>query len=70
MRWLASERAMVSPVAGTTRDAVDETIEHEGVEYSISSNAGIRRKGKTNEMPGKAECGDGAAAYPDGQRCS
>lgn len=50
---VGSERAIVSPVAGTTRDAVDETIEHEGVEYSFVDTAGIRRKGKTNEMTEK-----------------
>src|ERR1051326_1995364 len=40
------ERAIVSPVAGTTRDAVDETVLRDGVEYTFVDNAGIRRKGK------------------------
>lgn len=44
------ERAIVSPIAGTTRDAVDEAVEHEGVEYVFVDTAGIRRKGKTKEM--------------------
>jgi GTP-binding protein len=48
-----SERAIVSPVAGTTRDAVDETVEHEGVEYVFVDTAGIRRKGKTKLMAEK-----------------
>jgi GTPase len=47
------ERAIVSPIAGTTRDAVDETIIHDGVEYVFVDTAGIRRKGKTKEMPEK-----------------
>jgi GTPase len=48
-----SERAIVSPVAGTTRDAVDETIELDGVEYQFVDTAGIRRKGKTKLMAEK-----------------
>jgi GTP-binding protein len=47
------ERAIVSPVAGTTRDAVDETMEHEGVQYQFVDTAGIRRKGKTKLMAEK-----------------
>jgi GTPase len=42
-----AERAIVSPVAGTTRDAVDETIVREGTSYTFVDTAGIRRKGKT-----------------------
>ncbi len=48
-----SERAIVSPVAGTTRDAVDETIELDGVQYQFVDTAGIRRKGKTKLMAEK-----------------
>jgi len=48
-----SERAIVSPIAGTTRDAVDETVVHEGVEYVFVDTAGIRRKGKTHLMAEK-----------------
>src|SRR6266850_2364833 len=47
------ERAIVSPIAGTTRDAVDETVEHAGVEYIFVDTAGIRRKGKTTLMTEK-----------------
>ena len=48
-----ADRAIVSPVAGTTRDAVDETIEVNGVQYTFVDTAGIRRKGKTHEMAEK-----------------
>ncbi len=48
-----TERAIVSPVAGTTRDAVDETVLHGGVEYVFVDTAGIRRKGKTKRMAEK-----------------
>jgi GTP-binding protein len=47
------ERAIVSPVAGTTRDAVDEAVERNGIEYVFVDTAGIRRKGKTTEMTEK-----------------
>jgi GTP-binding protein len=42
-----SERSMVSPIAGTTRDSVDSLIEHEGRPIRFIDTAGIRRKGKT-----------------------
>jgi GTP-binding protein len=47
------ERAIVSPIAGTTRDAVDEVVEKEGVEFVFVDTAGIRRKGKTKLMAEK-----------------
>ncbi|MGC2111259.1 MAG: ribosome biogenesis GTPase Der [Candidatus Korobacteraceae bacterium] len=46
-------RAIVSPVAGTTRDAVDELVEHGGQSYRFIDTAGIRRKGKTELMAEK-----------------
>jgi GTPase len=46
-------RAIVSPIAGTTRDAVDELIERDGLEYRFIDTAGIRRKGKTELMAEK-----------------
>jgi GTP-binding protein len=45
-RIAGEERAVVSPVAGTTRDAVDTLIEHEGETYRFVDTAGIRRRGK------------------------
>jgi GTPase len=48
-----SSRAIVSPIAGTTRDAVDEVVEHNGAQYRFVDTAGIRRKGKTHLMAEK-----------------
>ena len=41
------DRAMVSPVAGTTRDPVDSIVKHDGLTVRFIDTAGIRRKGKT-----------------------
>jgi len=46
-------RAIVSPIAGTTRDAVDEVVEFEGQTLRFVDTAGIRRKGKTKLMAEK-----------------
>src|SRR5271154_244083 len=46
-------RAIVSPIAGTTRDAVDEVIDYQGQQLRIIDTAGIRRKGKTELMAEK-----------------
>jgi GTP-binding protein len=48
-----TSRAIVSPVAGTTRDAVDEMVEKDGLRYRFVDTAGIRRKGKTRLMAEK-----------------
>ena len=42
------ERAIVSDIPGTTRDAVDTVVQHGGRTYRFVDTAGIRRKGKTN----------------------
>jgi GTP-binding protein len=47
------ERAIVSPIAGTTRDAVDEVVERGGHNFRFVDTAGIRRKGKTKLMAEK-----------------
>ncbi len=46
-RLVGEERAIVSPEAGTTRDAVDTVVAREGHSYRLVDTAGIRRKGKT-----------------------
>jgi GTPase len=48
-----ADRAIVSPVPGTTRDAVDEVIERDGMKFRFIDTAGIRRKGKTHLMAEK-----------------
>jgi GTP-binding protein len=48
-----TERAIVSPIAGTTRDAVDEVVVRGGHSFRFVDTAGIRRKGKTKLMAEK-----------------
>ncbi len=48
-----SDRAIVSSIAGTTRDAIDEVVEHGDKRYRFIDTAGIRRKGKTHLMAEK-----------------
>jgi GTP-binding protein len=50
---LGRERVIVSPLAGTTRDAIDTLLETPDQIFRIIDTAGIRRKGKTNEMAEK-----------------
>ena len=52
-RITGSESAIVSPVPGTTRDAVDAVVQHRGQAFVFVDTAGIRRKGKTREMTEK-----------------
>ncbi len=52
-RLTGSMRAIVSPIPGTTRDAVDEIVEKDGQKYRFIDTAGIRRKGKTHLMAEK-----------------
>jgi len=49
----SSDRAIVSPIPGTTRDAVDEVVERGGHRFRFIDTAGIRRKGKTHLMAEK-----------------
>ncbi len=48
-----SARAIVSPIAGTTRDAVDEVVTRGSHDFRFVDTAGIRRKGKTRLMAEK-----------------
>jgi GTP-binding protein len=48
-----TDRAIVSPIAGTTRDAVDEVVTRAGHDFRFVDTAGIRRKGKTRLMAEK-----------------
>ncbi len=45
-KLLGEERAIVSPVSGTTRDALDTAMEWEGHKVVLIDTAGIRRRGK------------------------
>lgn len=50
---LGEERVIVSPIAGTTRDAIDTHLTVDGQDFLLIDTAGIRRKGKTTEMAEK-----------------
>ncbi len=48
-KLLGENRVIVSDVAGTTRDAIDTEIVHNGKEYVFIDTAGLRRKNKIKE---------------------
>ena len=48
-RLLGEERVIVSPIAGTTRDAIDTTVIRNDQEYVFIDTAGLRRKSKIKE---------------------
>lgn len=50
---VGTERAIVSPSPGTTRDAIDESIQEGNTTFRFVDTAGIRRKGRTVEMTEK-----------------
>jgi GTP-binding protein len=48
-RLLGEERVIVSDIPGTTRDAIDTYLSHNGKSYMFIDTAGIRRKSKIDE---------------------
>ena len=48
-RLTGENRVIVSDIAGTTRDAVDTEVVHNGKEYVLIDTAGLRRKNKIKE---------------------
>jgi len=49
-RLVGANRVIVSDIAGTTRDAIDTPIRHNGKEYILIDTAGLRRKSKIKEQ--------------------
>lgn len=43
-RLLGAERSIVTPMAGTTRDAIDTLLERDGKKFTLIDTAGIRKK--------------------------
>jgi len=48
-RLIGENRVIVSDIAGTTRDAIDTPVKHNGKEYVFIDTAGLRRKNKVKE---------------------
>ena len=48
-RLTNNDRSIVSDVAGTTRDAIDTVVVHDGMKYRIVDTAGLRRKSQIDE---------------------
>ncbi len=48
-KLIGNERVIVSDIAGTTRDAVDTVVKHDGKEYTFIDTAGLRRKKNVKE---------------------
>jgi len=50
-RMVGSERALVSPKPGTTRDPIDTVMERDGESYLLVDTAGIRRRSRVEDPP-------------------
>lgn len=50
-RLIGAERTVVSEIAGTTRDAIDERLHHAGRDVTLVDTAGIRKRGKVASGP-------------------
>lgn len=48
-RLIGENRVIVSDIAGTTRDAIDTRVRHDGKDYVFIDTAGLRRKNKISE---------------------
>ena len=48
-KLVGESRVIVSNIAGTTRDAIDTEVKHDGKEYVFIDTAGLRRKNKIKE---------------------
>lgn len=48
-KLLGEERVIVSDISGTTRDAIDTEVAHNGRDYVFIDTAGLRRKSKIKE---------------------
>ena len=48
-KMIGSDRSIVSNIAGTTRDAIDTVVEHDGRRYKMVDTAGIRKKSTVYE---------------------
>jgi len=49
-RWLGRDRMVVSPIAGTTRDAIDTDIQHKEGLVRLIDTAGQRKQGRINDV--------------------
>lgn len=61
-RLVGSDRAIVTPIPGTTRDIVRETIEIGGLPVTIADTAGLRTSGDVVEDMGVARAREAAAS--------
>jgi GTP-binding protein len=68
-RLLGEERTLVDDRPGTTRDAIDAVVEHEGRKFVFVDTAGIRRKAKVSKADDAVESMSVLAAIRTIERC-